>query len=68
MTWAEAYREADEQIACWRRAGVTPAQAVIALNAVDVSEEAALQLLWLPVRQRLAAWARLFGEYGKWEG
>ena len=67
MTWAEAYREADEQIACWRRAGVTPAQAVIALNAVDVSdvsdvsEEAALQLLWLPVRQRLAAWARAFG-------
>ena len=60
MTWAAAYRAADQQIAHWQENGVSPAEAT---RALDLSPDAQWQL----VRQLLAAWVQLLDAYQLWE-
>ena len=58
MTWAEALRHADAQIAQWKRDGIGPGEALVALH----NERPAR---WQIVREQLAAWAMLHRE--RWE-
>jgi hypothetical protein len=58
MTWNDALRHADRQIAEWKRCGVGPATALVALHDEQPSH-------WMRVREQLAAWAMLQRE--RWE-
>jgi hypothetical protein len=58
VTWADALRHADQQIAEWQRTGVGPAEALMALH----NEQPAR---WRLVRDQMAAWAMLHRE--RWE-
>lgn len=59
MTWDDALRHADAQIAEWQASGIGPAEAMIALH----NEQAPAQ--WHQVREQLAAWAMLHRD--RWE-
>jgi len=54
MTWKQALRHADEQIAQWKRDGIRPAEAVEALHRPASRNR---RDGWWRVRQVLAAWA-----------
>ena len=58
MTWAEALRHADAQIARWKRDGIGPGEAMVALHDEVPGR-------WQIVRQQMAAWAMLYRD--KWE-
>ena len=58
MTWAEALRHADVQIALWQRDGIGPGEAMVALHNEVPGR-------WQQVRVQLAAWAMLHRE--RWE-
>jgi len=58
MTWTQALRHADRQIAQWQRDGIGPAEALMALHDRQPTR-------WPQVRQQLAAWVMLHRE--QWE-
>ncbi len=58
MTWADALRHADAQIALWKRCGIGPAAALLALHDEQPAR-------WQIVREQMAAWAMLHRE--RWE-
>ena len=58
MTWTQALRIADRQIAQWQRDGIGPASALMALHDEQPTR-------WPQVRQQLAAWVLLHKD--RWE-
>jgi hypothetical protein len=58
MTWPAAYRIADDQIAFWKRTGITADEATRALQ-YD------FPATWHAVRWKLAAWAMAHKD--RWE-
>jgi len=60
VTWKQALRHADEQIAQWKRDGIRPAEAMAALRRPAARRD------WSRVRQVLATWA--IQHQDRWEG
>jgi len=58
MTWPAAYRIADDQIAFWKRIGITADEAQRALQCDFPAQ-------WRRVREQLACWAMLHKD--RWE-